>query len=98
MTLVEKFQVVLSPQDYQVEHYCGGVLAAVEPVGATETVCRIYQQKQESLAQRGPEQRPARLAIKNYLLAFPVFNTLDVCRSCAKGPVVRPSSRLVRIK
>lgn len=98
MKLIEKFQAVLSPRDYQVKHYCGDMLAAIEPVGATETVCRVYQQKQDSLAQRGQEQRPARLLIKNYLLAFPIFNTLDVCRSCVNGPVVRPVSRLVRIK
>lgn len=98
MKLIEKFQAVLFPQDHQVEHYCGDMLAAVEPAGATETVCRIYQQKPESLAQRGPEQRPARLLIKNYSLAFPIFNTLNVCRSCVNGPVVRPTSKLIKVK
>lgn len=98
MRFVEQIQAILVPQDFQIKHYCGGVLAAIEPVGATETICRIYQQREDYLAARGAEQRLARLAIKNYLLAFPVFNTLDVCRSCVYGPVVRPTNKLVRIK
>lgn len=98
MKFLERIQASLAPQNYQIEHFCGGEAAAVTSVKATETVCRIYTQKQSDLELRGPEQRLARMLIKNGEMAFPIFNTLDVCRSCARGPLVRPSGRLVKIK
>jgi len=86
--------VAVSPKKYVIEHFCHGEHAATTLPKETETICQIYQQSQDNLERRGLEERPARLIIKHDLLAFPIFNTLDVCRSCQWGPTVQPTSHL----
>lgn len=95
MNLRERFLAFLFPNKFSVRHYCHDQLAAETSPTATETVCQAFEQKAESLMQNGKEKRPARMLIKNGLLAFPIFATLNVCSSCKFGPTVSPTSQLV---
>ena len=92
MNLGERLRVAVSPKKYVIEHFCHGEHAAITLPNETETICQIYQQSQDNLRRRGLEERPARLLIEDGLLAFPIFNTLDVCPSCQLGPTVQPTS------